>query len=49
MIEFMKSIPMWFIISITSVMSLAFIYKIIKSDKVKIGPVEFEEEEESKK
>lgn len=47
MIEFLMSIPMWFIISITSVIVLAGIYKFIKSEKVKVGPVEFDEKDES--
>jgi len=49
MIEFLMAIPMWFIMIIIGVTAGAFLYKFLKSDKVKIGPVEFDEEEESKK
>ena len=49
MIEFLMSIPMWFIMIIIGVTVGAFMYKFLKSDKVKIGPVEFDEEDESKK
>jgi len=49
MIEILKSIPMWFIMIIIAVFVIAVTYKFLKSDKVKIGPVEFDEEEESKK
>jgi len=40
---------MWFIMIIIAVFVIAVTYKFLKSDKVKIGPVEFDEEEESKK
>ena len=49
MIEFLVAIPMWFIMIIIGITAAAFLYKFLKSDKVKIGPVEFDEEEESKK
>ena len=49
MIEFLMAIPMWFIMIIIGITAAAFLYKFLKSDKVKIGPVEFDEEEESKK
>ncbi len=48
MIEFLMAIPMWFIMIIIAVTAGAVLYKFLKSDKVKIGPVEFEEEEEEK-
>ena len=48
MIEFLMSIPMWFIMIIIAVFAGAVLYKFLKSDKVKIGPVEFDEEEEKK-
>lgn len=49
MLEFLMSIPMWFVISITSVIVLAVIYKFLKSEKVKVGPVEFDEKDEGEK
>ena len=49
MIEFLMSIPMWFIIVIVSIFAAAVTYKFIKSDKVKIGPVEFDEKDEGSK
>lgn len=49
MIEFLKSIPMWFIMIIIAVFAVAVLYKFLKSDKVKIGPVEFDEEENGAK
>ena len=49
MIEFLMSIPMWFIMIIIGITAAAFLYKFLKSDKVKIGPVEFDEEENGAK
>ena len=49
MIEFLKSIPMWFVMIIIGVTAGAVLYKFLKSDKVKIGPVEFDEEEKGSK
>ena len=49
MIEFLMSIPMWFIMIIIAVFVIAIIYKFVKSEKVKVGPVEFDEKEESSK
>ena len=48
MIEFLMAIPMWFIMIIIALFVIAVTYKFLKSDKVKIGPVEFDEEEEKK-
>jgi len=49
MIEFLMAIPMWFIMIIIAVFVIAVTYKFLKSDKVKIGPVEFDEEENGAK
>jgi len=46
MIEFLMSIPMWFIMIVVSVFVIAVTYKFIKSQKVKVGPVEFDEVDE---
>ena len=43
------AIPMWFIMIIIAVFVIAVTYKFLKSDKVKIGPVEFDEEENGAK
>lgn len=49
MIEFLMSIPMWFIMLVAGLTAAAFLYKFLKSDKVKIGPVEFDEKDEGAK
>ena len=49
MIEFLMSIPVWFIMIIIAVFVIAITYKFLKSDKVKIGPVEFDEKDEGAK
>ena len=45
--EFIMSIPMWFIMCVVSVVVIAGVYKFVKSRRVKIGPVEFDEEDEA--
>lgn len=47
--DFVMSLPLWFVMSLITAITLFVIWKLAKADKIKAGPIEIEDKDEVQK